>query len=141
MAKRIAEVLGYLPLVIVYAGKAIAETVTTLAEYIAWFHDSWDRIRLESRRSGRVVDDTSKNLFAPYDAMLQALGRDDSQSAQDAVELLIMFSCPHQENISMDVMIKAANDPPTSEVRLRQESDKKQRKELAGKRTELVAKA
>ena len=139
-AKRIAEVLGYLPLALVYAGKAIAEGVTTLAEYIAWFYDSWDQIRLESRRSGRPVNETSKSVFAPYDAMLQTLGWEDSQSAQDAIELLKMFSFLHHEDISFDVMIKAANNPPTTESRLRQESDEKQQKELAEKGTKIVAK-
>ena len=138
-ARRITEVLGYLPLALVYAGKAIAESVTTLAEYIAWFYDSWDRIRLDSRRSGRVVDETSKNVFAPYDAMLQTLGREDSQSAQDAIQLLKMFSF-HHEDISFDVMVKAANNSPAMESRLRQESDEKQRKELAEKGTKIVAK-
>lgn len=140
MAKRITEVLGYLPLALVYAGKAIAEGVTTLAEYITWFHDGWDRIRLESRRSGRVVDDTSKNVFAPYDAMLQTLDREDSQSAQDAIQLLKMLSFLHHEDLSFDVMIKAANNPPATESRLRQESDEKQERELAEKGTNIVAK-
>ena len=130
LAKRITKVLGYLPLALVCAGKAIAEGITTLAEYISWFDDSWDRIRLQSKRSGRFVDEASKNVFAPYEAMLQALGQEDSQSAEDAIELLKMLSYLHHEGISMDVMIKAAHHPPAIEAQLRTEFDEKQQKEL-----------
>ena len=140
LAKRITEVLGYLPLALVCAGKAIAEGITTLAEYISWFNDSWDRIRLQSRKSGRLVDETSKNVFAPYEAMLQALGQEDSQSAEDAIELLKMLSFLHHEGISMDVMIKAAHHPPAIEGRLRTEFDEKQQKEFENTGTKTTLK-
>lgn len=140
LAKGITEVLGYLPLALVYAGKAIAEGITTLAEYIPWFNDSWDRIRLQSRRSGRVVDEASKTVFAPYEAMLQALAQEESESAQDAVEVLKTMSLLHHENISMDIMVKAANNPPATENRLRQEMDVREQKELAAKGMKIVTK-
>ena len=140
LAKRITEVLGYLPLALVCAGKAIAEGITTLAEYIPWFNDSWDRIRLQSRRSGRVVDEASKNVFAPYEAMLQALAQEESESAQDAVELLKTFSLLHHEDISIDIMVKAANNPPSVENRLRQQMDEKEQKQLAAKGMKIVTK-
>ena len=140
LAKRITDVLGYLPLALVCAGKAIAEGITTLAEYIPWFNDSWDRIRLQSRKSGRIVDETNKNVFAPYEAMLQTLDQEKSESAQDAVELLKMLSLLHHENVSMDVLVKAANNPPATELSLRQELHEKEQKELAEKGMKIIAK-
>lgn len=139
LARRITEVLGYLPLALVCAGKAIAEGITTLAEYISWFNDSWDRIRLQSRRAGRVVDESNKNVFAPYEAMLQALDRERSESAQDAVELLKMLSFLHHESISIEVMIKAANYPPWREAQLRKASDDSQQKEQKEKGKTIIA--
>ncbi|KAL8784073.1 MAG: hypothetical protein Q9213_004200 [Squamulea squamosa] len=141
LARRIAEVLGYLPLALVCAGKAIAEGNTTLAEYISWFDESWDRIRIQSQRSGRPVDETYKNVFAPYEAMLRSLDTENSQSAQDAVELLKMFSCLHHENISLEALTKAANNPPSTEARLRHEAEEGQRLILKTKRTPIVEKS
>lgn len=140
LAKRITEVLGYLPLALVCAGKAIAEGITTLADYIAWFDDSWDRIRLQSRRSGRIVDETNKNVFAPYEAMLQNLSQEDSESARDAIELLKLFSFLHHENITLDIMVKAARNPPAEEERLRWEFDQKQQQNLAERGTKILTK-
>ena len=140
MAKRITHVLGYLPLALVCAGNAIAEGVTTLAEYISWFDDSWDRIRVESRKTGRILDETSKNVFAPYDAMLRSLSREDSQSAQDAIEMLKTFAFLHHESISLDMLVKAARNPPAEENRVRQDMDKKQEKELAEKGSKIAVK-
>ena len=140
LARRITEVLGYLPLALVCAGKAIAEGITTLADYIPWFNDSWERVRLQGRRSGRVVDEASKNVFAPYEAMLQALAQEESESAQDAVEVLKILSLLHHENISMDMMVKAANNPPAIENQLRQEMDEKEQKEPGEKGMKIVSK-
>ena len=128
LGQDIAEVLGYLPLALVYAGKVIAEGITTLEEFIPWFDDSWDRVRLASARSGRIVDESSKNVFAPYDAMLQNLSHDSKQSAQDAIELLKMFSFLHHENISLEILTTAARNPPAVESRLKIEFDEKQQR-------------
>ena len=131
MAKSITKVLGYLPLALVYAGKAIAKGLTTLVDCVDYFDDIWDRIRLESKCSGHVVDEAGKNVFAPYDAVYQALDRQGSQSAKDAVELLKLFSFLHHENIRIDFITKAAKNPPATEARLRQEHDEEQQKILA----------
>ncbi|KAI4259947.1 MAG: hypothetical protein L6R42_004297 [Xanthoria sp. 1 TBL-2021] len=141
LAKRITEVLGYLPLALVCAGRAIAEGITTLAEYISWFNDSWDRIRWHSRRSGRYVDETNKNVFAPYEAMLQSLGHENSQSAQDAIELLKLLSLLHHEDISFEIMVNAAKNPPTAEAQSRKKVDEEQRNLSVGKGTNTATKA
>ncbi|KAL8658742.1 MAG: hypothetical protein Q9226_000813 [Calogaya cf. arnoldii] len=133
LAKRIAEVLGYLPLALVCAGRAIAEGITTLAEYISWFNDSWDRMRSHSRSSGRYVDETNKNVFAPYEAMLQNLGDEDSQSARDATELLKLLSLLHHEDISFEIFVKGAKNPPTVETQSRKKAEEEQQNLLVGK--------
>lgn len=132
-ADRITSVLGYLPLALVYAGQAIADGVTTLADYISWFEESWDRIRGEFRTSGRQVEDTGKNVFAPYEAMLKTLGEDPSRSAQNAIELLKMFSFMHNENVSFEMLVKAAHNPPNVEASTRQRLEEEERKNLIDK--------
>ncbi|KAL8731007.1 MAG: hypothetical protein Q9166_003658 [cf. Caloplaca sp. 2 TL-2023] len=140
LARRITEVMGYLPLALVCAGKAIAEGITTLAEYISWFNDSWSRIRSQGRWSGRYIDETNKNVFAPYEAMMQSLAQEESQSAQDAIELLKLLSLLHHENITLEVMVKAADNPPSSEDRLRRRADEEQQKSLMGKGAKIAVK-
>ena len=125
LAKRIIEFLGYLPLALMCAGKAIAEGITTLEEYIPWFNDNWNRIRLQNKKSGRVIDEAGKNVFTPYEVMLKALAQEKSETAQDAIELLKTLSLLHHENVSIDIMVKAANNPPMVESQLRQELDEK----------------
>ena len=133
IAKRITKFLGYLPLALVYTGKAIAKGLTTLEECIAYFDGIWNRIRLESKRSGHAVDEAGKNVFAPYDAMYRDLDGKDSQSAKDAIDLLKLFSFLHHENIRIDFITKAARNPPATEARLRQEYEEKQQKALKQK--------
>lgn len=139
-AKSIVKVLGYLPLALVHAGKAIAEGITTLADYIRWFNDSWDRVRLQSKWSGRVVDDARKHVFAPFEALLQNLSFEHTQSAQDAVELLKMLSFLHHENITFDILSKAAAYPPKVEAESRNRHDFEQAAKMAKKGRSMVAK-
>ena len=140
IGRAIAEVLGYLPLALVYAGKAIAEGMTTLAECIVWFDESWNKIRLASKMSGRDVDENSKNVFAPYDAMLRNLEEEHSESAQDAIELLKLFSFMHNENISFDMLAKSARNPPALEAKMREEADRQQAQELIAKGVNTISK-
>lgn len=139
-AKCIVKVLGYLPLALVHAGKAIAEGITTLADCTRWFNDSWDRVRLQSKLSGRVVDDARKNVFAPFEALLQNLSFERTQSAQDAVELLKMFSFLHHENITFEFLSRAASYPPTVEAGSRTRHDSEQAEKMAKKGKVIVAK-
>ena len=140
LAKQIAEVLGYLPLALVCAGIAIAQGITTLGEYVSWFNDNWEQIRLRSKKSGRVIDEAGKTVFATYEAMLKALAEEESKSAQDAVELLKTLSLLHHENVSMDIMVKAANNPLSVENRRRQQMDEEEQKQLAAKGMKIVTK-
>lgn len=125
-AAQIARVLGYLPLALVYTGKAIAKGLTTLEDCVNYFDNIWDSIRLESKRSGHVVEEAGKSVFAPYDAMYQDLDRQNTQSARDAIELLKLFSFLHHENIRIDFITKAAKNSPATEARLRHEYEEKE---------------
>ncbi|KAM3554122.1 hypothetical protein MY1884_006303 [Beauveria asiatica] len=60
-AVKIAQVLGYLPLALIHAGKAILEKLCSLADYTEYYERSWNKIRRNRSRSpsrGRGVDNT-----------------------------------------------------------------------------------
>ena len=46
-AASITKALGYLPLALVHAGSAIARGVTTLAGYVEYFEETWEKLRLK----------------------------------------------------------------------------------------------
>ena len=111
LAAGITKCLGYLPLALVHAGRAIANGLTTLAEYVDYFNDHWRRVRWEASRFGHEVDDTSKNVFSSYDMIWRHLEEQPTQAAMDAIELLKLFSFLHCENIRLDFLITAAKNP------------------------------
>ena len=115
LADRITKALGYLPLALVCVGKAIAEGITTLHDCIDWFESSWDELRIESKSTRATLEEGRKYIFAPYEALLQRLACETSVQAQDALQLLMMFSFLHHDNISYQLLVRAAENDPLSE--------------------------
>ena len=66
LAANIASVLGNLPLALFHGGRAIAVTKTTMEDFVEYFNDHWEQVRMEARQYGREIDDTNKNIFGPY---------------------------------------------------------------------------
>ncbi|KAG8528162.1 uncharacterized protein KY384_007079 [Bacidia gigantensis] len=132
-AAHITEALGYLPLALVFAGDCIAKGLTSRAKCVEYLDGIWDRIREESTASGQDVDETQKNVLAPYDAFYRHLDRQPLREAKDAIQILKLFSLLHHENIRFDFLMKAAENPPSVEARLRQDLEEQQRIALAKK--------
>lgn len=115
LATEITKTLGYLPLALVCVGKAIAEGMTTLHDCIAWFEHSWETMCMQSKSLGGTIKEGPKNVIAPYEAMLQSLASEESTQAQDALELIKMFSFLHYDSISYQFLLNGATNSPAIE--------------------------
>ncbi|PMB73412.1 Kinesin light chain [Beauveria bassiana] len=114
-AVKIAQVLGYLPLALIHAGKAILEKLCSLADYTEYYERSWNRIRRNRSRSpsrGREVDNTSSMcVYSSYEMIYVGLESKQDQRSKDALQLLKIFSFFHRENIELDLLKTAAMNP------------------------------
>lgn len=118
-AALITEALGFLPLAIIHAGKAILNRMCTLGNYLSFYERNWQRIRQARSFSG---DDINMNVYSSYEIIYRGLEATETEEAKDAVELLKIFSFLHCENIRVDVLIRAATNP-----RLEREEQEKER--------------
>ncbi|KAI1768962.1 TPR-like protein [Hypoxylon sp. FL1150] len=114
-ASTICQALGFLPLALVHAGKAILLRLCSWDGYLAFFDRHTDRIRRDrssSRDSRRIQeDDDSMNVFSSYEILYRSLEVSGHQKFEDAIELLQLFSYFHHQNIRVDVSVHAATNP------------------------------
>ncbi|KAI9677285.1 MAG: hypothetical protein M1829_002627 [Trizodia sp. TS-e1964] len=134
-ATAISKILGFLPLALVHAGKAILDGLCTLNDYVAYFWRFLDRVRKNT------FDDEESNMrvYSTYEILLLGLESKRDQrlkgyiAAGDAVELLKVFSFLSCENIPLDVLVKAVENS-----RIEQDAEKLKKKEqLQGQLTAL----
>lgn len=118
-AARIAERLGYLPLALVQAGKAILRGMCNcnLLNYLDIYDQSWQRIRrarsLSGLRSNLNNDEvvSMKNVYSSYEIIFRGLENTPAISTQDAIDLLKLFSFLSSENLRIEVLITAVRHP------------------------------
>lgn len=132
-ASTICQALGFLPLALVHAGKAILLRLCSWDGYLAFFDRHTDRIRRERRqqrdrsssRDNRRIqeDDDSMNVFSSYEILYRSLEASGNQKFEDAIELLQLFSYFHHQNIRVDVLVYAATNP-LKEEKAREEEAK-----------------
>lgn len=118
-AARIAERLGYLPLALVQAGKAIFRGMCNcnLLNYLEIYDQSWQRIRrarsLSGLRSSLNNDEvvSMKNVYSSYEIIYRGLENTPAVSTQDAIDLLKLFSFLSSESLRIEVLITAVRHP------------------------------
>ena len=104
--------LGCLPLALIHAGKAIVNCLCELKDYLLFYKKRWEKIRQARRASGNSTDDdTYMNVYSSYEIIYRKLQKSPTQEAKDAIELLKVFSFLHRENIHIDVLLAAAENP------------------------------
>ncbi|KAK0712474.1 P-loop containing nucleoside triphosphate hydrolase protein, partial [Lasiosphaeria miniovina] len=143
-ASAICTALGYLPLAIVHAGKAVLHNLCSWNGYLEYYersiklirrqwHSRRDRSSSRNRRR-RQEDDASMNVFSTYEILYRNLElRQDEEDHKDAVQLLQVFSFFHCHDIRLDTLISAAVGP-TKEAKARQKSPQSQEDEEASRR-------
>ena len=129
-ARAICHALGFLPLALDQAAKAIRYGICEWAEYLVYFDRQIRRIRrnLHGRARSRSMereqvreDKHSINVFSTYEILYESLESSPKERYQDAVELLHVFSYFHFQNIRLDILINSATNPLKEEEQQRQD--------------------
>ncbi|CAG7925902.1 unnamed protein product [Penicillium olsonii] len=110
-AHKAAHVLGYLPLALIIAGKAILERICSLSEYPDYYQQFWDGIRRSRSRSREGAHKSDMIVYSSYEMIYLGLENKDDSVSKDALELLKIFSFFHWENIEFDFIKNAALNP------------------------------
>jgi tetratricopeptide (TPR) repeat protein len=113
LAAAITRALGFLPLALVQAGKAILGGIK-IEEFLSSYEKHWDRLRnARSKGKKKPKDDTYTVIYSTYETLYQRLEerRSSEQVADDAIYVLKLFSFLHRENIRMDILTQAVNNP------------------------------
>ncbi|KAF1999644.1 hypothetical protein P154DRAFT_600220, partial [Amniculicola lignicola CBS 123094] len=129
-ANKICHTLGYLPLALVHAAKAIVSGLCVWGDYLNFFelHARLIRRRRHERSRSRSAqredeDQSGMNVFSSYEILYQSMESSREQRFQDAVELLHVFSYFHHTDIQLETLIQAATNP-TRESRELQKQEK-----------------
>jgi hypothetical protein len=110
-AAKIAEALGFLPLALIHAGKAIMDGLCSLANYLEFYGRSWKRIRKSRSISGSRGDkDANMNVYSTWEIVYLGLEAKQTEISEDGVQLLKTFSFFYWENIGVDILIAAAKN-------------------------------
>lgn len=138
LACTIAKTLGYLPLALVHAGKAILARLCTLETYLDYFSKNFARIRLvrESNATPSALVDTNATIYSSFELIHQGLLAKKTQASDDAIDLLNIFSLLDRQRIQLKIFVRAGRNPriesddemPTEKER---EMHKKSRSELS----------
>ncbi|KAF8851073.1 TPR-like protein [Acephala macrosclerotiorum] len=134
-ATSIASTLGFLPLALVQAGKAIMNNLCSLSNYPEHYHASWHRIRTSRKRSrsrSKADDDANMSVYSSYEINLKSLEESNDEEARDSLELLKMLSFFHCENTSLDFLIAAVLNPAA-------EREQAEKDKVEGDRMKLLA--
>ena len=123
-ANNICKTLGYLPLALVHAGRTILSRLCTLRTYLIFFEKNWNRIRRTgSAQETRSITDANAAIYSSYELLHEALTTKHTQSSDDALELLKVFSFLHRQGIRVDTFLRAATNP-VIELQERNRKDK-----------------
>ncbi|OQE24853.1 hypothetical protein PENFLA_c009G08522 [Penicillium flavigenum] len=114
-AKRAAQILGFLPLALIHAGKAILEKLCSLSDYPEYYERTWNKIRRDrTRRSSHSHEDNhalNMSVYSSYEMIYLGLESKSNDQSRDAIELLKTFSFFYCENIEFDLLTNAASNP------------------------------
>ncbi|KAI0476933.1 hypothetical protein F4859DRAFT_521523 [Xylaria cf. heliscus] len=136
-ASSICDALGFLPLALVQAAKAILNGICDWPEYLTFYDRQIQRIRRMLHGRGRSKseerkrtddDSTSLNVFSTYEILYESLESSAKEKCKDAVELLHVFSFFHFQNIRLDILISATTNPQKEEQQRKE--DERQEREL-----------
>ena len=119
-AKEIAEYLGFLPLALIHAGRAICHQFCTLQGYIPWFDRTLEDFRIKRPSIFTDQDDEEDDYgmgpFMSFDIIYTGLEertrREPSRAmvSKDAVELVNILAFFHSTDVRLELLIKAGQN-------------------------------
>ncbi|KAL6720967.1 hypothetical protein ACLMJK_000067 [Lecanora helva] len=109
LATSITKALGYLPLALIHAGKAVMNKLCKLDEYLNYY--KVERQRVREAQGIRDDDNIYMNVYSSFEINFRGLQNKGTTAADNAVQLLQLFSFFHNENIRVDFLAKAATNP------------------------------
>ncbi|KAG8531409.1 uncharacterized protein KY384_003038 [Bacidia gigantensis] len=139
-ATRIARGLSYLPLALVQAGKAVMKRLCSLDRYLDFYHRSWERIRIASKAAHQYHgknDMFHMNVYSSYEILSEGFEDAHTTAAQDALDLLKVFSFMSNEEIRLDFLIAAVTHPRLENEHKRQATEKKSKKQSLQRRASM----
>ncbi|KAK0630686.1 hypothetical protein B0T17DRAFT_487610, partial [Bombardia bombarda] len=149
-ADTICQALGFLPLALVHAGKAILLGLCSWTGYLKYYERQVERIRRDrlhrrdrsfERNRHRIKEEVdSMNVFSSYEILYHSLEMSQEECFQDAIELLNLFSYLHFQNIRLDVLILAATSP-LREARHRENAAKEEEELMRRKLGKHISKS
>ena len=107
-ASLITRALGFLPLALIHAGKAILNGLCTLSNYLSYYERSWTRLRCLSSKD---KDESNWNVYSSYEIIFQGLEASGTEETGDAIDVLRILSFMHCEGIRINFFPKAAATP------------------------------
>ncbi|KAK6189356.1 hypothetical protein LQW54_013351 [Pestalotiopsis sp. IQ-011] len=127
-ARNVCLQLHYLPLALMYAGKAIHHHALKVWDYMRHFdreaaviRERWSRHHLskdgssyDSLKAQDIDDNDKMPVFASFELLTLKQWKKSSRTDErfeDAIQLLQVFSFMHFENIRIDFLIEAALNP------------------------------
>ena len=128
-AKNIARTLGNLPLALVHAGKTIFARLCTLEDYLDFFEKNWTRIRKNksSNNTTLSISDANDAIYSSFELIYDGLVAKKTQSSEDSLDLLKVFSFLHRQRIRVEIFSRAVVNPPLEMLeRKRQEQEEKE---------------
>ena len=88
-ADKIAQVLGFLPLALIHAGKAILDKLCSLSDYPEYYERTWNRIRRTRRRTeshGQQGEhESSMTVYSSYEMIYVGLENKIDQRSMDEI--------------------------------------------------------
>ena len=126
-ARTIAKTMGYLPLALMHAGKAILARLCTLETYLEFFEKSFSHIT-QTRQIDAVSPESDANatIYSSYELIHQSILAKKTRASQDALDLLKIFAFLDRQTIRLDIFSRAASNPSLESIEsVRLESERK----------------
>jgi len=104
-AKAIVRMLEFLALAITQAGAVIQQGYCKLKEYRALY--SWRRTKLLSQKAIQGGEDYRYTVYTTWEVSRHIIEEMSTETRQDALALLQVFSFLHHESISKEIFCRA----------------------------------
>ncbi|KAK5050944.1 hypothetical protein LTR84_003503 [Exophiala bonariae] len=122
VGRAICELLGHLALALVVAGRSIQKAFhgpERLQKYLDFYNSKREAYHSSHHEQdgieGDYRDQTGKGFAYPaFEVSLARLQKNQSQSCQDAIEILNIIAFYHRQNIMLDIFTEAARNKSSS---------------------------